>query len=41
MRPLLVYDWPTRIFHWLFAALFVTAFAISNLLDDDSASTLR
>ena len=23
MRPLLVYDWPTRIFHWLFAGFFV------------------
>lgn len=29
MRPLLVYDWPTRIFHWLFAGSFVAAFAIS------------
>ncbi|SOD51478.1 cytochrome b/b6 domain-containing protein [Pseudoxanthomonas wuyuanensis] len=37
MLTLPVYDWPTRIFHWLFAAFFVTAFAISNLLDDDSA----
>lgn len=37
MRPLLVYDWPTRIFHWLFAGFFVAAFAISNLIDDDSA----
>ncbi len=37
MRSLLVYDWPTRIFHWLFAAFFVAAFAISNLTDDDSS----
>lgn len=36
MRSLLVYDWPTRIFHWLFAGFFVAAFAISNLIDDDS-----
>ncbi|WP_163839108.1 cytochrome b/b6 domain-containing protein [Pseudoxanthomonas sacheonensis] len=36
MRPLLVYDWPTRIFHWLFAGFFVAAFAISNLIEDDS-----
>lgn len=37
MRSLLVYDWPTRIFHWLFAGFFVAAFAISHLVDDDSA----
>ena len=36
MRPTRVYDLPTRLFHWLFAGLFVTAFAISNLVDDDS-----
>ncbi|WP_454832403.1 cytochrome b/b6 domain-containing protein [Pseudoxanthomonas wuyuanensis] len=38
MRTLLVYDWPTRIFHWLFATFFIAAFAISNLIDDDSAA---
>jgi len=37
MRQLLVYDFPTRVFHWLFAGFFVTAFAISNLVDDESA----
>lgn len=37
MRQILVYDLPTRLFHWLFAGLFVTAFAIANLVDDDSA----
>ena len=37
MRQILVYDLPTRLFHWLFAGLFITAFAISNLVDDDSA----
>ena len=33
-----VYDWPTRVFHWVFAASFVTAFAIANLVDDASAA---
>ncbi len=37
MRQVLVYDSPTRVFHWLFAGFFVTAFAISNLVDDESA----
>lgn len=37
MRQVLVYDLPTRVFHWLFAGFFITAFAISNLIDDDSA----
>jgi cytochrome b len=37
MRQVLVYDLPTRLFHWLFAGFFVTAFAIANLVDDDSA----
>lgn len=37
MRQVLVYDLPTRLFHWLFAGFFITAFAISNLVDDDSA----
>ena len=37
MRQVLVYDFPTRVFHWLFAGFFVTAFAISNLVDDESA----
>lgn len=37
MRQMLVYDSPTRVFHWLFAGFFITAFAISNLVDDDSA----
>jgi cytochrome b len=37
MLPTRVYDLPTRLFHWLFAGLFATAFAISNLVDDDSA----
>ena len=37
MRQVLVYDFPTRVFHWLFAGFFITAFAISNLVDDESA----
>jgi cytochrome b len=37
MRQVLVYDLPTRLFHWLFAGFFITAFAIANLVDDDSA----
>lgn len=32
----LVYDLPTRLFHWLFAGLFLTAFIISKTVDDDS-----
>ena len=36
MRKLLVYDFPTRVFHWLFAGFFLVAFAIANLVDDDS-----
>lgn len=36
MKKQLVYDYPTRIFHWLFAALFLTAFAIAKTIDDDS-----
>lgn len=31
------YDWPTRIFHWLFAVFFLTAFTIAKTIDDDSA----
>ena len=37
MRQVLIYDLPTRVFHWLFAGFFITAFAISNLVDDESA----
>lgn len=36
MTKVRVYDLPTRFFHWLFAGFFVTAFAISNLVDDAS-----
>ncbi|HCD52574.1 MAG TPA: cytochrome b [Balneolaceae bacterium] len=36
MEKTTTYDYPTRIFHWLFALLFFVAFAIAKLLDDDS-----
>jgi cytochrome b len=36
MRQALVYDWPTRIFHWLFAGLFLAAFLIGKNVDDES-----
>ena len=37
MRNVLIYDAPTRVFHWLFAGFFAAAFAIANLVDDESA----
>lgn len=37
MHAIRVYDLPTRAFHWLFAGFFITAFSISNLVDDESA----
>lgn len=36
MPRILVWDIPTRLFHWLLAVAFVGAFAIAQLLDDDS-----
>jgi cytochrome b len=33
----LVFDYPTRIFHWLFAFGFVGAFSIGKFVDDESA----
>lgn len=36
MKKHLVYDLPTRIFHWLFAGLFVAAFAIAKTVDSES-----
>jgi len=38
MNKVKVYDLPTRMFHWLFAGLFVFAFAIAKIIDDDSPS---
>ena len=37
MKRQLVYDLPTRLFHWLFAGLFLTAFVIAKTIDDDSS----
>ena len=37
MSTVRVYDLPTRVFHWSFAGLFATAYAIANLVDDESA----
>lgn len=34
---ILVWDLPTRLFHWLFAGGFITAFAISQLADEEGA----
>lgn len=31
-----VYDWPTRIFHWLFAFLFLGAYIVAETVDDES-----
>lgn len=32
----LVYDFPTRIFHWCFSGLFISAFLIAKTIDSDS-----
>lgn len=37
MSTVRVYDLPTRVFHWCFATLFVVAYAIANLVDDESS----
>lgn len=37
MNAVRIYDLPTRVFHWTFAILFVGAYAIANLVDDESA----
>jgi len=36
MRNNLVYDLPLRLFHWLFAGLFVTAYVIASVAEDSS-----
>jgi cytochrome b len=36
MKKIPVYDLPVRLFHWLFALLFIAAFAIVKLVDDES-----
>lgn len=37
MKKILAYDLPTRLFHWVFAGLFVGAYFIGQTFDDDSA----
>lgn len=37
MNAVRIYDLPTRVFHWSFAVLFAGAYAIANLVDDESA----
>lgn len=36
MKETRVYDLPVRLFHWLFAAVFLAAFFIAKQIDDDS-----
>lgn len=36
MRNQLVYDLPLRLFHWVFAGLFITSFLIAKIVDDES-----
>ncbi len=36
MKKYLIYDLPTRIFHWLFSSLFVVAFLITKTIDDEN-----
>jgi cytochrome b len=36
MKRILVYDIPLRLFHWLFAGLFLFAFVIAKTVDDES-----
>jgi cytochrome b len=37
MNKINIYDWPVRIFHWIFAFAFVGAFSIAQIFEDDSA----
>lgn len=36
MKKQLIYDLPTRIFHWTFAGLFIFAFFIAKTIDDEN-----
>ena len=36
MRKNLIYDLPTRIFHWFFVALFIFAFFVAKTIDDEN-----
>lgn len=40
-RTQLVHDLPTRLFHWLFAGTFITAFAIANVAEHSTAFPLH
>lgn len=33
-----VFDFPTRLFHWVFAALFLISFTIGKTIDDESVT---
>ena len=37
MHKIKVYDLPTRAFHFIFGALFISSFGIGKLIDDDSS----
>lgn len=38
MKKILSYDLPTRLFHWIFAALFIIIYLIAETIDDDSVT---
>lgn len=38
MKKILSYDIPTRLFHWVFAALFIIIYTIAETIDDDSVT---
>jgi len=38
MRSNLIYDLPTRLFHWLFSGLFLLSFVIAKTVDDESSA---
>ena len=38
MKKQLIYDLPMRLFHWIFASLFIVAFLVAKTVDDESAT---
>lgn len=38
MNRVLIWDVPTRLFHWMLAASFIGAFAIATVFDDESST---
>lgn len=38
MKRILIWDLPTRLFHWLLAGSFIAAFTIANVVDDESST---